>query len=277
MMAAGGGLGGIVVVALVLLLGGTLTGGGGGSSGGSGLDELLGRSIGGGENASENSEIQQECRTGADANEREECRIVGFVNSIQAYWTDVFAEQGERYQPADTIFFSGSVDTACGSATSSVGPFYCPADQLIYIDLGFFDDLETRFGASGGPLAEAYVLAHEYGHHVQDLLGVLRSSGGGAGAESDAGRVELQADCFAGAWAGNAVDTGYLEPLRESQVADALSAAEAVGDDRIQEATQGSVNPETWTHGSSAQRQEWFSTGYDTADPGECDTFAADI
>ena len=277
-MAAGGGAAGLIVIVLVVLLGGNLAGGGGGGGGAAGLDELLGRSVGAGEGAaSGGGDLAAECRTGEDANEREDCRIVGFVNSIQAYWTDVFARQGDRYQPADTRFFSGSVETACGAATSAVGPFYCPADQYIYIDLGFFDELESRFGASGGPLAEAYVIAHEYGHHVQDLLGILRSSGGGSGAESDAVRVELQADCFAGAWAGNAVDTGYLEPLRASDVADALDAAAAVGDDRIQAATQGSVNPETWTHGSSAQRQEWFSLGYDTADPAECDTFNADI
>lgn len=263
MVAAGGGLGGIIVLVAVLLLGGspqdaaTLTG------------ILDGTTVG---NAQPN-DLSQECQTDVDANSREDCRIIGYVNSIQAYWQTAV----DGYTLAPTTFFEGGVSTGCGQASSAVGPFYCPVDDNVYIDLGFFDTLQTQFGAEGGPFAEAYILAHEYGHHVQDLLGVLQAGGGGTGEESRAVRTELQADCYAGVWASNAVDTGYLNPITADQLAQAIDAAEAVGDDRIQEKTQGQVTPETWTHGSAAQRVEWFRTGYEGGDPGDCDTFSADL
>ena len=263
-IALGGGLGTIVIIALVLLMGGN-------------LGDILGGGLGAAPpEGPVSSEIATECQTGADANERQDCRIVGTVNSLQAYWTDAFAASGREYAQATTTLFTDGVDTACGAASSAVGPFYCPLDQTIYIDLGFFEQLESRFDAEGGPFAEMYVLAHEYGHHVQNLLGLLEQ-GRDAGEEGGAVRTELQADCFAGVWGANAVETGYLEPLTRDQINQALDAASVIGDDRIQEQTQGQVNPETWTHGSSEQRQQWFSIGLEQGSADACDTFNADI
>jgi predicted metalloprotease len=260
-LAIGGGLGGVVLIALFLLLGG--------NPADIPLGSLANQRVGTGEQ----SDLSAECQTGEDANRSEDCRIVGYVNSVQAYW------EGELpgYRLAPTTFFDGSIDTGCGTATSAVGPFYCPVDANVYIDLGFFEELKTRFGAEGGPFAEAYVIAHEYGHHVQDLLGTLGEGGGGTGPESVSVRIELQADCFAGVWAANAVSTGYLQPITDEQWAQAIDAAQSVGDDRIQEETTGRINPDKWTHGSSEQRVEWFSTGRQAGDKSACDTFGADL
>jgi predicted metalloprotease len=267
--AGGGGLGliGLIVFLLITVL-----------SGGGGLGQLApleDQAVGQGDTP---SEVSEECRTGQDANERQDCRIVAVVNSVQKFWDGVFDRSGGQYPYVDTVFFTDQVQTECGFASSQVGPFYCPRDQLIYIDLGFFDELQSRFGAGAAPFAQAYVIAHEYGHHVQNQLGVLESIGGDTqGPESRAVRAELQADCYAGVWAANAVETGLIAELTQADINAGLDAASAIGDDRIQEQTQGQVNPEAWTHGSSEQRRRWFSRGYEEGRPAVCDTFAGSI
>jgi uncharacterized protein len=267
----GGGLGiGVLVIYLLFAL---LSGGEGGLGGQ--LAPLEDQRVGQGDTP---SEISSECRTGEDANRRQDCRIVGVVNSVQKFWDGVFTRSGKRYPYADTVFFTDQVQTGCGFASSEVGPFYCPRDQLVYIDLGFFDELQSRFGTGSAPFAQAYVIAHEYGHHVQNQLGVLDSiRGDRQGPESKAVRSELQADCYAGVWAANAVSTGLIEQLTQADINDGIDSASAIGDDRIQEQTQGQVNPETWTHGSSEQRRRWFSRGYENGKPAACDTFSGSI
>lgn len=266
-IAIGGGLGGLLIVVVAMFLGVDPT-------------SVLGQN-----EVAQNQEAVtpgfdvSQCKTGADANDILGCRIIATGNSVDGVWSQLL----KGYTRPQVRLFTGQVDTGCGPATTDVGPFYCPADKTAYFDTDFFQVLVDQFGSSGGPLAQEYVVAHEFGHHVQDLLGNLgRAQQGPGGSEGNGVRTELQADCYAGVWAHYASvtkqeSTGvpFLEPLSDKDISDALSAASSVGDDRIQKASTGRINPEQWTHGSSAERQKWFTVGYQTGDPKKCDTFAA--
>ncbi|OBK20815.1 hypothetical protein A5634_11550 [Mycobacterium asiaticum] len=263
-IAIGGGIGGLLIVVVAMLLG--VDPGG----------VISQQPVEASDDVAPGFDLSR-CKTGADANKYVQCRVVATSNSLDAVWKQLMT----NYTRPRLRLFSGQVSTGCGPASSDVGPFYCPADKTAYFDTDFFQVLVTQFGSSGGPFAEEYVVAHEYGHHVQNLLGVLRGGQSGAqGATGTGVRTELQADCYAGVWAHYAStvkqdSTGapFLQPLTDKDIQDALSAAASVGDDRIQQQVTGRTNPESWTHGSSTQRQKWFTVGYSTGEPNKCDTF----
>ena len=224
----------------------------------------------------------EQCQTGADANERDDCLVQATVESADSLWSQLAPASGIDFVEPQGVVFDSTVQTGCGSATADVGPFYCPADMSLYVDVSFFDALSTQYGSDGGQLAKMYVVAHEYGHHIQNLSGTMeRIDRRETGPQSDGVRLELQADCYAGVWAHHAANTlddngnTMLAPLTDEDIESALSAASAVGDDHIQgEVAGGRVQPETWTHGSSEQRRTWFTTGYEQGTVGACDTFA---
>jgi predicted metalloprotease len=269
--AGGGGL--LVVVAVILVQQFT----------GVDLSQLVGGQAGTGAGGSsqQQDDAIEGCTTGREANASVDCRMAGAADSLDTYWAAAAPEAGVAdYVSPGFSLFDTATTTGCGEASSATGPFYCPPDQRLFVDTTFFDELRTRFGASGGPLAQMYVVGHEWGHHIQQLSGAFdRADRRGTGPTSDSVRLEVQADCYAGAWVGAASEirddsgTAFLEPVSTAEVRDALDAAAAVGDDRIQAASGGEVDPHTWTHGSAEQRQRWFEAGR-AGGPTACDTFA---
>ena len=204
---------------------------------------------------------------GSDDYEKFTSAVLGSNNDV---WRKIFEQSGRRYEEPRLVLFRSATQSACGLATSDVGPHYCSLDQTIYVDETFYDVLKTRYEAQGGDVAEAYVVAHEVGHHVQHQLGILDASTAPSNEESIA--IELQADCFAGVWAYSVSSLGIFQP---GEINEAIDAAAAVGDDRIQTKVQGQVTPETWTHGSSEQRVSWFNRGYQSGSPAQCNTAGA--
>ncbi|MER5704467.1 neutral zinc metallopeptidase [Micromonospora sp. NPDC002296] len=269
-----GGIVGIIVAVLVALVGG-----------GFGLNAMTGGDGGAGQG--DNTALEQKC-SADDALKQLDCRNNLYVNSIQAYWRTALPEAfGEQYKASKTVFFSQGVNTGCGQADSGVGPFYCPADDLVYIDLTFYQQLADQLGAKG-EFAQPYVLAHEYGHHVQDLLGTeaqmrRQQQRDPNNANALSVKLELQADCYAGAWAKNATGTAdekgqkIFKSITEQDIQEAIDTAEKIGDDAIQQRSGRPVNPDEFTHGTSEQRRQWFTKGYDTGDPKSCDTFGGSL
>ncbi|WP_127473781.1 neutral zinc metallopeptidase [Microbacterium sulfonylureivorans] len=259
---AGGGIAGIGAIAVLLfqLFTGTDLSGllGGGATTGNGDESTI-----------------EQCQTGADANERDDCRLAAGQVVLDQFWDS----QVQGYTPPQLIVVDGATGTQCGTASNQTGPFYCPPEQTVYVDPTFFALLRQQFDATAGPLAQLYVLAHEYGHHVQNIAGIIQDHpDNGTGPDSNGVRRELQADCFAGAFVGdmtNQVDENgvpFLEAPTPQQIADAINAAQTVGDDHIQQESGGVVNPDSWTHGSSAQRQRWFEKGMQSG-VSACETF----
>lgn len=267
----GGIGGGIGLIVIVIVIGSQLLGGGGG---GNGFDIT---SVLGGAGPVPGADSPAPLPPGEDPQKDLKDFSAYVFNDAQDTWKDAFAEDGARYSPAQLVFYADAVRTGgCGDATSAVGPFYCPADRRVYLDLSFYGEMDRQLGASGD-FAWAYVIAHEMGHHVQQQTGVSKEVAAERrsnpdGAEGVSVRTELQADCYAGVWASTVF--AQLEP---GDLDEAFEAAEAVGDDRLQGRGGGSVNPDSFTHGTSAQRRTWFNEGYESADPGTCDTFSNDI
>jgi predicted metalloprotease len=263
-LAVGGGLGVPALLLIALLF--FLSGGSGGS--GTGIDVPL-------DDLAGTERPAQAPLQGPDP----DARLVDFVSfvldDVQGFWSDTFAHSGRRYREAQLVLFEGATDSACGGATEDIGPHYCPADENVYLDLDFFRELRDRFGAPGD-FAQAYVVAHEVGHHVQHVMGISDQVHKEQQLDPDAAnelsiRLELQADCLAGVWAFTAYERDLLE---RGDLQEGLDAAAAVGDDRIQRQATGRVDRESWTHGSSRQRMRWFTAGYENGDPNACDTFS---
>lgn len=275
---AGGGIGLVVVIGVVLYM--LFSGGGDGGAGSVG--GLLGGLTANGGGTADNASLEQECHTGADAASDDDCAVVAFVNSVQSYWKGALASSGSTYRNAPTVFYSGATATGCGQGTAAMGPFYCPTDKKVYIDLSFWNELKTQFGADNSLFTQAYVLAHEYGHHVQDLLRTTDKVGSDKGPGSSSVRLELQADCYAGVWAKHASTVPgpdgqvLITQITDTDISNAVATAGKIGDDWIQAHLGGGrPDPSSYTHGTSAQRQKWFEAGYTTGNAAACDTFQA--
>ena len=273
----GKGIGGIVLLIVLFVIGRILgvdiLGGGGTTGTGSVYDPSRLSSAGG------DTGRYDSCETGEDANNSPDCARVAVENSLTDYWGEELG--GKFHAEEGVVTFTGNTNTGCGGATADVGPFYCPVDETIYLDTSFYKDvLQGPLKGPKGAFVEPYVLAHEYGHHIQNLLGTMSRVKTQEGPDSDSVRLELQADCYAGMWANHATSTEdasgekLLLDLTQDDINTAIEAAQAVGDDRIQEETQGSVDQESWTHGSAAERQGWFMVGYQSGDLDKCDTWA---
>ncbi len=267
----GGGIGIVGLIVFVLL---QVLGGGGGSSGG--LPQLVPQDGSVQGSGADESDLATRCNQKGAIDQYDDCFLVKVYNEVNEVWTDEFARAGETYEQPALTFFTQAVNTGCGQATSEVGPFYCPPDRSIYIDIGFLDQLQQQFGAEGR-YAQAYILAHEAGHHLQTLFGTERKVRSAQQADPSKQNqlsiaLELQADCYAGVWSKLADDAGNVS-VGDAEVQQAQDAAAAVGDDRIQKQTQGRVDKESWTHGSAAQRKQWFTTGRTTGDVNACNTF----
>jgi predicted metalloprotease len=269
-----GGIVGLIVGVIVLLAGG-----------GYGASQVLG----GGSGQPDNGNLNQECATSnPDRLSNVDCRNVLYINSIQSFWqTETPSVYHRSYQKSDTVFFQQQVQTGCGAADTGVGPFYCPTDRKVYIDLSFYDELTSQFGATG-EFTQAYVLAHEYGHHIQDLVGTMSKVSSAEQGQPDSANkysvmLELQADCLAGVWAKHATETkdasghAIFTAVSQQDIHDAVHAAGTIGDDAIQKKAGQRVNQDSFTHGSSAQREQWLSQGYKTGEPGSCDTFGRSL
>src|SRR4051794_37452778 len=261
--AAGGGIGTLIIIVIVVA-----------------ASMLLGGGSDGGGQATDTGRYQGKCDSGEDANDSADCARVAIENSLSDYWSDTLpAQSGTAFEPERKIeTFTGGISTGCGAASAAVGPFYCPVDRTIYLDTTFYDDvLEQQLGGPDGGFVEAYVLAHEYGHHIQNLLGTMGKVKTQQGPKSDAVRLELQADCYAGMWAKAATTTEdsdgltLFSELTDQDIQLAIEAATSVGDDRIQQQSGGDVDPESWTHGSAKSRVKWFMTGYTDGTLDACD------